>query len=1225
MKDRAKLVSELRSEIMGPECPRPDSTIIELSGGMFAAEGRRVTGNLYWQPEHGASLQEVVFRRGERPARKYGVGRLSPQEMVLERSEQASLEDRSGYDSEAPSSQDVSGEDADKFDESEDELDDVPDEQSVAVGDEDFDISSSDVLRPASMAVTLCARIDDAGTLKVRLPRSKKFAWQHAEEAPFEVNGRYVKYPLSGLTPHLTTAWCRLHATPPECSVLFTAAELYRGAWLRKEVPLGSDCPLTLLVECAPRVQDDGSLVVTVVLRNVTTASSRYELESGSLFQSHFEVMVQGGQILPYPESPMPFDRLDSDEQSLALLYRDSKTWAIGHGCAAGWELDPSGRKATGVYADAMPVVELPSMTPDVFVQDGTPLRLSMEDLSRLDDNVAGPGWAALQHLVDSYGSWLEGQNRGLNTDLSPDFRSVGARHLARCGDVLARMSAGLTLLKEDAKVRSAFRLANASMLLQQIASKQLKSRALKARVGDDKASPREPYLSPLMIWRQTQTAANLGYWRAFQVGFLLMSLRGATDPISPDRDIVDLIWFPTGGGKTEAYLGVMAVHMFHQRLISKEDAAGILPRDGTNVLMRYTLRMLTTQQFQRAASLICSMEMLRRHGADNGFDSVPGGRFALGLWLGSAGSPNKIKDAEKAVREFKQAPAKNGNPMVLTECPWCRCGIGAAVWERPGKEVPPVGGMTSVGKSGPLLHCPDPECPFGGPPERKSTWLPIEVIDERIYANPPSLVIATADKFATMAYRPHAGAILGREIGEGVARLVRQPPGLIIQDELHLIAGPLGTIYGLYETMIEELCTTEGPFGKVRPKRIASTATIRGADQQVRGIFGVGSGASGHQRLQLFPSPGLAMDDSFFGRYARDENGALLPGRLYLGVHANGYSSVLTTQVRAFSRILIAVAELPEADRDPWWTLLAFYNSIRELGGAHTLVQSDIRSRLEFLTERAGLARRTIAPPHELTSRRTQAEIVGMLNDLAVAYGGANSRAIDVCLASNIIEVGVDIDRLSLMAVIGQPKTTAQYIQVTGRVGRRWQDRPGFVMTLYNPMRSRDRSHYEQFHSYHNRLYEKVEPTTATPFAPAAIDRAATGAALLWARQHVDSKRPIFERYKSVIEDAYKLLELRCKQVELSESVDAAVRRLAESRNALFRKFGANPQMWEKFPPSPSDEYLMLWPGQSYSDKQHRYGVTIPNAMRQVDRSAELEVSDRYSIAAIDLNGELA
>lgn len=1101
---------------------------------------------------------------------------------------------------------------------------------ATTVGDEDIDISNADVIHPSSMAVTLCARLDADGALIVRLPRARRFRWQPAEDEPFEVNGLYSTRSLTTNSSSMPSAWCREPAVPTKCSVTFGIGELARGKVAKRDVLLARDSRLKLVVECVARIQANGTFVITAVLRNVTRASSRKEAEPGSLYQAHFEVEIQGGSLVAYPENPIPFDRLDADEQSLALLYRDSKTWAVGHGCAAGWDLPANGGSATSVYADAMPVVELPSMTPDVIQVDGTLLRLSMRELADLDEHQTNHGWTSLQRLVEAYAGWIEDQQGRLADMQSGNLRAVGQGHLERCGAVLDRMRRGLELLRTDPKVRAAFRLANAAMLLQQVATKQLKPRSMVSRGPGARPAPSSPHVSPLQIWLDAREADGVGHWRAFQAGFLLMSLEGSTNSQSIDRDIVDLIWFPTGGGKTEAYLGVMAVYMFHQRLQMHPNATNELPGDGTNVLMRYTLRMLTTQQFQRGASLICAMEMLRRGGFHHEFSAIPGGRFSLGLWLGGEGSPNSIQSAVDQVKEFKEG--RVGNPMVLTECPWCRAAIGL-VGDRQGrtgrgKKKLEVTGIMVLGAEGPLLYCPDSQCAFGGPETKNRDWLPVEVIDERIYHNPPSLVIATADKFAMMAYRPEAGALLGREAVGGSRRLVRQPPGMIIQDELHLIAGPLGTIYGLYETVIEDLCNFEQSAGPVRPKRIASTATIRGAAEQVKSIYGCGISGGAVPRLQLFPSPGLGMEDSFFGRYAKGADGTLLPGRLYMGIHGNEYGSVLTTQVRSFSRVLTAVSQLPEAERDPWWTLLAFYNSIRELGGAHTLVQSDIRARTKFLAERIGISaahRRDIKQPKELTSRDTQSEIVGMLDDLAVAYQPVRNQAIDICLASNIIEVGVDIDRLSLMAVVGQPKTTAQYIQVSGRVGRRWKERPGLVLTLYNPMRSRDRSHYEQFHSYHNRLYEKVEPTTTTPFSRTAIERAAAGAAILWARQHIDEKRPVREHLEPSLLAAFALLEARCREVEGAESVNASVEQLSVTCADLIRKLGANPQMWEEFPPKSDGEYLMLWPGQAYKPIQRHNGVVVPSSMRQVDRSAELDVTDKYSLGTMGLMGDTA
>jgi ATP-dependent helicase YprA (DUF1998 family) len=561
---------------------------------------------------------------------------------------------------------------------------------------------------------------------------------------------------------------------------------------------------------------------------------------------------------------------------------------------------------------------------------------------------------------------------------------------------------------------------------------------------------------------------------------------------------------------------------------------------------------------------------------------------------------------------EFRRG-SSDANPLVLTDCPWCRAEIGRYSGPKPQPiKKSDWNGLATCGATdhkieGPLLHCSDPQCEFGG--EDATTWLPIEVIDERIYANPPSLVIATVDKFAMVAYRPQAGALFGRRQIGGRPQQVNTPPGLIIQDELHLISGPLGSLYAIYEGVFERLCSIGRGDKAVRPKIIASTATIRGADEQVRTLYG-------RSKTALFPSPGLTMGDSFFGRYARSPDGSLRPGKMYVGVHASDYGSVLTTQVRTFSTALFRPWCFPAEHRDAWWTLLAFYNSIRELGGAKTLFDSDIRSRLKFLFNREGYAqedRRTLKVVEELTSRLTQSDIVMMMDRLSTTYSPKASGWLDACLASNIIEVGVDIDRLSLMGVVGQPKTTSTYIQVTGRVGRRWMDRPGLILMIYNPSKSRDRSHYEQFHGYHRRLYERVEPTTATPFAISAIQRALAGALLVWARQQSTAPVQSHSAYVTAIEEAAQILADRCSLVQVAADEARSLAELRRVTDELLSKWRLNPQDWEDFPPSIDGEYLMLWPGQFSTPLQRDRGVTVPSSMRQVDGSAELAITQGY------------
>jgi len=365
-------------------------------------------------------------------------------------------------------------------------------------------------------------------------------------------------------------------------------------------------------------------------------------------------------------------------------------------------------------------------------------------------------------------------------------------------------------------------------------------------------------------------------------------------------------------------------------------------------------------------------------------------------------------------------------------------------------------------------------------------------VVDEEIYETPPSLVIGTVDKFAMLAWKPEARAIFGIDT---LGRHHVSPPGLIIQDELHLITGPLGSMVGLYEGVIEELCTwrNKGTGVVIRPKLVASTATTRASTRQISDLYA-------RANVAVFPPSGLDAGDSFFATYDRDEAGKIKPGRMYLGVLARAYGSGLTVNVRVFSALLAAAKLVPEEQRDPWQTLLVFYNALRELGAGLTLFGNDIPERLADLRNRwsPGAERRYLNNVLELTGRLENSEVPRALEALERKFKDKKSNAVDACVASNIIEVGVDVPRLGLMAVSGQPKNTAQYIQATGRVGR---DLPGLVVMIYDNRKARDLSHYEHFRDYHGRIYAQVEPSSVTPFTTQVLERALHGVFVAWVR----------------------------------------------------------------------------------------------------------------------------
>lgn len=1213
--ERSRLIEFLRGELVGPirsagaEPPRARYEVMGFGQVEPHPAPDDYNAWLFWRPEGANGDEEEILsiQGGRSPHRSYGIGVLYPEARGNDAAAQVELamvkEEEDTIDDKEPSPEDDNGpgDDEARLDNDEDVPSAHENAQQSIVQDDDFEISSGDARRPSSMAISFCVRLQEAGHVVVSFPRSQRLPWQDDDQFPFPLNGVYEPFQLrlprreGQDTDPTFPAYRRRAAMARDAEVRFATQDLAPESSKdrrRREVPKGPGIREKLKLEVQayrrPHPFEQDAMLLTVVMRNRSDSDDR----DLALFQSCFNVRIEGGTLLPYPQSPRPSEAMDEDEQSMELLYRDARCWAIGHGCAAGWQ--DSADNPELLVADVMPTVELPSMTPDIEV-DGEPLRISMSELASLPsagDQNSG-AWPALDALVQGYADWIECRERDIS-DLPERLKPTATRHIDVCRRAQERMRYGLKLLRTDKQSLQAFRWANEAMLLQQISTKQIERRTIRWDSDTKRAVPQGEYMDPFLI-REAGTVRNtLGHWRAFQIAFLLMSLRGMAEPGSDDRELVDLVWFPTGGGKTEAYLGVAAFQMFHQRLLMAEDKQRDPGRDGTNVLMRYTLRMLTTDQFQRAAGLICGMEVMRK---DYGIAGAP---FRLGLWLGSGGTPNTLESAKTAIGWFKRdKKADAGNPLVLTECPWCRTEIGRI----------PVGKdrfqLAGIIRDNATLYCPDSKCHF----HDEYAALPVEVVDERIYQQKPSLVIGTADKFAMLAYKPEAGALFGRGARrEGGAWQIIQshrPPSLIVQDELHLISGPLGTLFGLYETVISDLCTFKKGNRWQPPKIIASTATVRGAGRQVSALFA-------RERTALFPPPGIDISDSFFGRYARYDDGTAAPGRLYVGIHAL-YGSFQTTQARTYAALLARSTTFDDSKKDPWWTLLAYHNSMRELAGARTLFDSDIQSRLKHLADRERTERRYLNIV-ELSSRLSQAQIVSLKNRLSTeVLNGKEQDRVDACLSSNIIEVGVDIDRLSLMAVVGQPKSTASYIQATGRVGRRWQERPGLVLALLNPFKSRDTSHFEQFHIYHRRLYERVEPTSATPFSLTAIQRGLVGAMIACIRQQVANGNtgPDFDTYKPALGEALELFRERCERVgmdgdDLQRSLDEL-----ESQFERFTRDWAffKPQYWFDWSQPKEKSLLMLVPGKYATGQQKDQSSPVPTSLREVDAQAELAI----------------
>lgn len=822
----------------------------------------------------------------------------------------------------------------------------------------------------------------------------------------------------------------------------------------------------------------------------------------------------------------------DPERDTLEMIYRRQVEFAVGHGVAVHAET-PAGEteRAIEVRTVVMPQYEVPVTETPGFRPEDRPAMRDMVENGYLDmqelANMKRPQLVdALSILTDDYDKWIAEQRHRIGSEVV-GFDDYASTALDRCTEIHARLVEGVKLLADesDELALKAFRFANAVMAQQRIHSIY----ALARRRGEN---------ATVEDFDERKNRS----WRPFQLAFVLLSLPSLADPTHADRTkpveaFADLLWFPTGGGKTEAYLGVAAFAMSIRRM--QGEIGGYDGSRGLTVIMRYTLRLLTLQQFQRATTLICAMEVARQEALAAGDDSLGTEPFTIGLWVGNKVTPGTTADSASAIQRIRDPDkfdAGGASPAQLTSCPWC----GSEVSDRRDIEVDKVALRTKI-------YCGDKKgrCTFskGQSSKKRHPGLPVVVVDQEIYHRPPTMMIATVDKFAMMAWRGDTRTLFGRattecprhgllwpeagcsgnhpargELPSTKVRTIRpiRPPDLVIQDEFHLISGPLGTMVGLYETAVDELSTWTIGDQTVKPKIVASTATVRKAKEQVNNVF--------MRRVAVFPPSGLDVTDNFFSVQRSIDQ---IPGRRYLGVCSPG-SSRPAMLIRVYTAFLTAAQAL--FDRfgqvaDPYLTTVGYFNSLRELGGMKRLAEDDVQTRCYrvqmSLVDRPGLGQRSVNSVRELTSRVSNRDIPKYLDQLEVKFKAAfneeagkfvtkwdegEARSIDVVLATNMLSVGVDVNRLGLMVVNGQPKGTAEYIQATSRVGRSF---PGLVCTVLTWARPRDLSHYETFEHYHATFYKHVEAQSVTPFSPRAMDRGLTGAMLSVLRLENDPFNP--------------------------------------------------------------------------------------------------------------------
>ncbi|WP_285240855.1 helicase [Pseudarthrobacter sp. MEB009] len=771
-----------------------------------------------------------------------------------------------------------------------------------------------------------------------------------------------------------------------------------------------------------------GNWLVTVAVEN----SARHSYSEGPpdtedcLFQVHVTCSAAGdGQILPYHSS----DVLSSDpeDEELRLRYRKNKTYGVGHGCSVDWD-EPRTDAVTSVWTQHIPSVEVPIVLP----ADSAEKVLSLRFLSDPDRSAASV-CEALSGFISGYEQWYEVQKR-LSQQLSPTHDAAASRILCRISVAIERMKESVARLQSHPDEFLAFQLANEAMREQMLKPRDL-----------------VPATSGLAL--PDGSGLDEPKWRPFQLGFQLTALASTADPNHVDRSVTDLIWFPTGGGKTEAYLGLASFEIFRRLII------GGYRGGGTAVITRYTMRLLTGQQFERAATLVCAMELIRRRHPQ--LQATPS--ISIGLWVGDSTTPNTF---EKAFERYQQLLRQSipTNPFQLRQCPWCST---ALLPERRSDSPDDYGFRATKWSFG--VFCPNVDCEF-------HDSLPVLVVDEDMFNRPPSFLLATVDKFATMARVEDSGELFGLQRG------VHDPPSLIIQDELHLLSGPLGTTVALYEAAVLGLASWHGK----RPKIIASTATIRGADDQIRSLYRGG--------VNMFPPSGLDADESYFAQpdYSR-------PGRLYIGLMPQAH-----TQSSATVLSLVALLQGPVElglqgpSKDAYWTVVAYHNSLRELGRTLTIARDDVPTLLAVRSSKDHASRSPKSDATiQLTGDVSPSDLVNYLDRLGATC--SEPGVVDLVATTNMFSVGIDVPRLGIMLMNGQPKTTSEYVQATSRVGRGMV--PGVVLSLLRAARPRDRSHYESFKAFHESLYRHIEPTSVTPWSGASRRRALRAALVILVR----------------------------------------------------------------------------------------------------------------------------
>lgn len=984
------------------------------------------------------------------------------------------------------------------------------------------------------------------------------------------------------------------------------------------------------------------NLISTVSLSNQKEQSddNKYEL-SDCYFQVGIEIKTLKKKFLPIKT---PLQAGSSEEAaSLDLLFRKKLSYATGNGCATDWE---EGSECKKIWTEFLPSYEIKSIEPSSGID------LRMETLANIDNKQSNQdAYLSIQILINEYEEWIQKQEKEKDSLSSQKHIETAERHITSAKIWLERMANGFDLIKDDENASMAFRLANFAMLIQanrlDLLERKKSFESLKFKNGSsEKCNCTQEELNEDFTFNKHNKITYS--WRPFQLAFVLGIIPDIVKKENKYRDQVDLIWFPTGGGKTEAYLGALAFSIIHRRLLDSND-------NGITALMRYTLRLLTADQFRRSSALICAIDYIRKEkilDVDLGSKNI-----SIGLWIGRKASPATHEEAYKDLRSNKLDV--NGNQaFMLDECPWCKSHL---------TDPNDSGYEYSLGKV--FIRCPDSNCHF-------NESIPVYLWQESIFDEKPTLLLGTIDNFCKLAWMPET-IDLFNDPNKSIS-----PPDLIIQDELHLISGPLGSLVGLYETVLLKIFERNG----IGPKIIGATATLSLEGSQSKNLYRGKNSA-------IFPPQVLNWGDSYFAKEAEDKF-----GRLYLGFFGSSKGSMVEsafsasipalqapnkilpsleikgekgdskliikdralsnnsgfsyyhsgvyaeykitkvkdvddgTQIISIEPPLIdniieggAIYPIPDSNDmafDPYGTLVWYFNSKRELAYISNQINRMIDSlksnaryqKFKILGSEKAPSRfaRKIRNVKELTGRLPQDEIQSIIANLRMPWTQVlthkfQKRGIDILFSTNMISVGVDIPRLGQMIVHGHPRTTAEYIQATSRVGRRY---PGLVTTVYNHSKSKDRSIYEMFKNYHQSIYRYVESVSVTPFASGARDRALPAIFVSLARYFGVNNPSISQSNKNDMDALKKAKEWILETIEL---VDAEEFKNTEIEIDKIIKKWVNriPTSWGKMYGMGSEEVKLLG---VLGEPDTEYTIfKAPTSMRSVDAGVNVSLHSGY------------